>query len=76
MWNKPIVVVETSWYNAVTLNNGYKDVNDVRLETWEFMVGGGAGHINLNGEYYHGQETGSADTHNALFPRRKSCGSF
>jgi len=71
VWNKPIVVVETAWYDAVTLENGYKDVNDVRLETWEFMVGGGAGHINLNGEYYHGQETGGADTHNGIVPQKK-----
>jgi hypothetical protein len=71
VWNKPIVVVETSWYGAVDLNNGYKDVDSVRLETWEFMVGGGAGHINLNGEYYHGQETGGADTHTGIVPQKK-----
>jgi hypothetical protein len=71
VWNKPIVVVETAWYDAVTLGNGYKDVNAVRLETWEFMVGGGAGHINLNGEYHHGQETGGADTHNGIVPQKK-----
>jgi hypothetical protein len=71
VWNKPIVVVETAWYDAVNLGNGYKDVNDVRLETWEFMVGGGAGHINLNGEYYRGQEDGGADTHTGIVPQKK-----
>lgn len=71
VWNKPIVVVETAWYNPIKLDNGYKDVNDVRLETWEFMVGGGAGHINLNGEYYHGQEAGGDDTHNSIVPQKK-----
>ena len=71
VWNKPIVVVETAWYGAVDLGNGYKDVNDVRLETWEFMVGGGAGHINLNGEYYRGQEDGGADTHTGIVPQKK-----
>jgi hypothetical protein len=71
VWNKPIVVVETSWYGAVDLNNGYKDVNSVRLETWEFMIGGGAGHINLNGEYYRGQETGGTDTHTGIVPQKK-----
>ena len=71
VWNKPIVVVETAWYGAVNLNNGYEDVNSVRLETWQFMVGGGAGHINLNGEYYHGQETGGTDTHTGIVPQKK-----
>jgi len=71
VWNKPIVKVETSWYGAVELHNGYKDVNSVRLETWEFMVGGGAGHINLNGEYYRGQETGGTDTHTGIVPQIK-----
>jgi len=71
VWNKPIVVVETAWYNALKLDNGYKDVDSVRLETWEFMVGGGAGHINLNGEYYHGQETGGTDTHTGIVPQKK-----
>ncbi|HVN80572.1 MAG TPA: hypothetical protein VMW38_16365 [Terriglobia bacterium] len=71
VWNKPIVVVETAWYNALDIDNGYKDVNSVRMETWEFMVGGGAGHINLNGEYYHGQETGGSDTHTGIVPQKK-----
>ena len=71
VWNKPIVVVETAWYGALDIGNGYKDVNSVRLETWEFMVGGGAGHINLNGEYYRGQETGGDDTHNGIIPQKK-----
>jgi len=71
VWNKPIVVVETAWYGAVNLNNGYEDVNSVRLETWQFMVGGGAGHINLNGEYYRGQETGGTDTHTGIVPQKK-----
>jgi hypothetical protein len=71
VWNKPIVVVETAWYNALDIGNGYKDVNDVRLETWEFMVGGGAGHINLNGEYYRGQEAGGADTQTGIVPQKK-----
>ena len=76
VWNKPIVVVETAWYEATTVDFGYADVNDVRLETWEFMVGGGAGHINLNGEYYHGQEAGGADTHNGIVPQKKVLRNF
>ncbi len=76
VWNKPLVVVETAWYDAVTLENGYKDVNSVRLETWEFMVGGGAGHINLNGEYYHGQEAGGDDTHKGIVPQKKVLRNF
>jgi hypothetical protein len=71
VWNKPIVVVETAWYGAVGLNNGYKDVNSVRVEAWEFMVGGGAGHINLNGEYYRGQEAGGTDTHTSIVLQKK-----
>lgn len=76
IWNKPIVVVETAWYGDVAHDIGYKDVSAVRLGAWEFMVGGGAGHINLNGEYYRGQETGGADTHNGIVPQTKVLRNF
>ena len=43
----------------------------MRLEGWWFLLGGGAGIINLNGEYFHGQETGGADTREKIVPQRK-----
>jgi hypothetical protein len=46
-------------------------VEDVRLEGWWFMLNGGAGVINLNGEYHRGQETGGADTRERIVPQRK-----
>jgi hypothetical protein len=46
-------------------------VDDVRLEGWWFLLSGGAGVINLNGEYHRGQETGGADTRNRIVPQRK-----
>jgi hypothetical protein len=46
-------------------------VDDVRVEGWWFLVGGGAGTINLNGEYHRGQETGGPDTRERIVPQRK-----
>jgi hypothetical protein len=43
----------------------------VRLEGWWYMFGGGAGCINLNGEFYRGQETGGIITRNQIVPQRK-----
>jgi hypothetical protein len=47
-------------------------VDDVRLEGWWFLLGGGAGVINLNGEYHRGQETGGPDTRERIVPQRKA----
>jgi hypothetical protein len=35
------------------------------------MLGGGAGSINLNGEYYSGNETGGINTQNYIVPQKK-----
>jgi hypothetical protein len=66
---KPIVNVESDYF-AGALVKPY-GVEDVRLEGWWFLLGGGAGVINLNGEYHRGQVTGGADTRERIVPQRK-----
>jgi hypothetical protein len=66
---KPIVDVESDYFGC-GLVKPY-GVDDVRLEGWWFLLGGGAGVINLNGEYHRGQETGGASTREAIVPQRK-----
>ena len=67
--NKPIVDVESDYY-GYGLVKPYT-VDDVRVEGWWFMLGGGAGFIHLNGEYYRGQETGGSDTQTRIVPEKK-----
>ena len=67
--NKPIVNVESDYY-GYGLVKPYT-VDDVRAEGWWFMLGGGAGCISLNGEYYRGQETGGSDTQSRIVPEKK-----
>ena len=66
---KPIVNVESDYFGH-GLVKPYT-VDDVRVEGWWFLVGGGAGTINLNGEYHRGQETGGVDTRERILPQRK-----
>ena len=66
---KPIVDVESDYFGGALVKP--YGVEDVRLEGWWFLLGGGAGVINLNGEYFHGQETGGADTRERIVPQRK-----
>lgn len=66
---KPIVNVESDYYGH-GLVKPYT-VDDVRVEGWWFLLGGGAGTINLNGEYHRGQETGGPDTRERIVPQRK-----
>ncbi len=66
---KPIVNVESDYFGH-GLVKPYT-VDDVRVEGWWFLVGGGAGTINLNGEYHRGQETGGPDTRERIVPQRK-----
>ena len=66
---KPIVNVESDYFGH-GLVKPYT-VDDVRVEGWWFLVGGGAGTINLNGEYHRGQERGGADTRERIVPQRK-----
>lgn len=49
--NKPLVNVETNYF-GISLTKSSYDVDAVRVEGWWFMLGGGAGCINLNGEFY------------------------
>ena len=67
--NKPLVNVESDYYGH-GLVKPYT-VDDIRVEGWWFMVGGGAGCINLNGEYHRGQETGGPDTQTRIVPQKK-----
>jgi hypothetical protein len=66
---KPIVNVESDYFGGALVKP--YGVEDVRLEGWWFLLGGGAGVINLNGEYHRGQETGGADTRERIVPQRK-----
>jgi hypothetical protein len=66
---KPIVNVESDYFGH-GLVKPYT-VDDVRVEGWWFLLGGGAGTINLNGEYHRGQETGGPDTRERIVPQRK-----
>ena len=68
--NKPLINVESNYYGISLTKNVY-DVDAIRLEGWWFMLGGGAGCINLNGEYYRGQETGGKNTQSAIIPQKK-----
>ena len=66
---KPIVNVESDYFGGALVKP--YGVDDVRLEGWWFLLGGGAGVINLNGEYHRGQEAGGADTRERIVPQRK-----
>jgi hypothetical protein len=68
--NKPIINVESNYFGSSLTKNAYT-VDAVRIEGWWFMLGGGAGNINLNGEYYSGHETGGLNTQNYIVPQRK-----
>ena len=71
---KPLVNVESDYFGC-GLVKPY-GVDDVRLEGWWFLLSGGAGVINLNGEYHRGQESGSADTRNQIVPQRRVLKNF
>lgn len=66
---KPIVNVESDYFGH-GLVKPY-GVDDVRLEGWWFLLGGGAGVINLNGEFHRGAEAGGADTRERILPQRR-----
>lgn len=68
--NKPLVNVESNYFGCGLTKNPYT-ADAVRLEGWWFMLGGGAGCINLNGEFYRGQETGGVITRTQIVPQRK-----
>ncbi len=68
--NKPLVDVESNYYGISLTKNDY-NVDAVRLEGWWFMLGGGAGCINLNGDFFRGHELGSINTQSYIVPQRK-----
>ena len=67
--NKPIVDVESDYFGYGLVKPYTTD--DVRLEGWWFMLRGGAGFINLSGEYYRGHETGGKETQTVIAPQKK-----
>ncbi len=67
--DKPLVDVESDYF-GYGLTKPYTP-EDVRLEGWWFMLRGGAGCINLNGEYHRGQETGGKDTREQIVPQKR-----
>ncbi len=71
---KPIVNVESDYFGH-GLVKPY-DVEEVRIEGWWFLLGGGAGVISLNGEFHRGQERGGAATRERILPQRRRLGEF
>ncbi len=68
--NKPLVNVESNYFGSSLTKNAYT-ADAVRIEGWWFMLCGGAGNINLNGEYYRENESGSPVTRDQIAPQRK-----
>jgi hypothetical protein len=68
--NKPVVNVESNYFGTSLTKNAYTS-DCIRLEGWWFMLAGGAGNINLNGEYFRGKESGLSITGNQIAPQRK-----
>jgi hypothetical protein len=73
--NKPLVDVESNFFGMSLTKNAYT-VDAVRLEGWWFMLGGGAGCINLNGELHRGQESGGINTQSYIVPQKKALYDF
>jgi hypothetical protein len=69
-YNKPLVNVETNYFGISLTKDSY-DIDAVRAESWWYLLGGGAGCINLNGEYYRGNESGGEKTQTQIAPRMK-----
>ena len=67
---KPLVDVESNYYGTSLVKSAYT-ADAARLEGWWFLLGGGAGVIQLNGEYHRGQEEGGADTRQRIAPQRR-----
>ena len=68
--NKPVVNVESNYFGTSLTKNPYT-AEAIRIEGWWFMLAGGAGSINLNGEYYRENESGLATTKSQIAPQRK-----
>jgi hypothetical protein len=68
--DKPLINVESNYFGCSLTKTPYT-AESVRMEGWWFILGGGAGTINLNGEYYRGRETGGDITQSQVVPQRK-----
>jgi hypothetical protein len=68
--NKPIINVETNYFGMSLTKSAYS-ADAVRLEGWWFILGGGAGLINLNGEFFRGNESGGKITRTQIVPQKK-----
>ena len=73
--DKPLVNVESNYYGISLTKNAY-GIEAIRLEGWWFMLGGGAGCINLNGEFHRGQEEGGNNTQSYIVPQKKALKEF
>jgi Protein of unknown function (DUF4038) len=73
--NKPIIDVETNYFGISLTKSPYTS-DAVRLEGWWFMLGGGAGMINLNGKFFRGNETGDSITRTQIVPQKKMLKEF
>jgi len=71
---KPIVDVESDYFGVGLVKPYVAD--DVRLEGWWFLLGGGAGIINLSSEYHRGQPSGGPDTRQRILPQRRVLKTF
>jgi len=72
--HKPIVDVESDYFGPGLVKPYTAD--DVRVEGWWFLLGGGAGTINLNGEFHRGQEAGGPATRDRILPERRILKAF
>jgi hypothetical protein len=72
---KPVINVETNYFGMSLTKSAYT-AEAVRLEGWWFILGGGAGLINLNGEFCRGNESGGSITQTVIVPQKKILNNF
>jgi hypothetical protein len=73
--NKPIDLNETGYYPLSSWYNGDK-AGDVRVEAWEFMVGGGSSFNNLNGVFTAQDPAGKAAENQPILKTMQSLKQF
>jgi len=73
--NKPIDLNETGYYPLASWYEGDR-AGDVRVEAWEFMVGGGSSFNNLNGMYTVRDPAGKAAENAAVLQSMQSLKQF
>jgi hypothetical protein len=73
--NKPIDLNETGYYPLASWYDGDK-AGDVRVEAWEFMVGGGSSFNNLNGVYKVRDPAGKAAENTPVLEAMRSLKQF